>query len=96
MSPIHIQLLFHSWYRYTQGSGLSVWYDVATVTLLVTLLIYSYHQQGKIAWKYAKNILTFGGCIWAIYTAAEILNPTALTEAWVYSVEPYTILLSYH
>lgn len=85
MSPIHIQLLFIPWYRYTQGSGLSVWYDVATVTLLVTLLIYSYHQQGKIAWKYAKNILTFGGCIWAIYTAAEILNPTALTEAWVYS-----------
>lgn len=76
---------FIPWYRYTQGSGLSVWYDVATVTLLVTLLIYSYHQQGKIAWKYAKNILTFGGCIWAIYTAAEILNPTALTEAWVYS-----------
>lgn len=76
---------FIPWYRYTQGSGLSVWYDVATVTLLVTLLVYSYHQQGKIAWKYAKNILTFGGCIWAIYTAAEILNPTALTEAWVYS-----------
>lgn len=76
---------FIPWYRNTQGSGLSVWYDVATVTLLVTLLIYSYHQQGKIAWKYAKNILTFGGCIWAIYTAAEILNPTALTEAWVYS-----------
>lgn len=76
---------FIPWYRYTQGSGLSVWYDVATVTLLVTLLIYSYHQQGKIAWKYAKNILTFGGCIWAIYTAAEIMNPTALTEAWIYS-----------
>ena len=76
---------FIPWYRYTQGSGLSVWYDVATVTLLVTLLIYSYHQQGKIAWKYAKNILTFGGCIWAIYTAAEIINPTALTEAWIYS-----------
>lgn len=76
---------FIPWYRYTQGSGLSVWYDVATVTLLVTLLIYSYHQQGKIAWKYAKNILTFGGCIWTIYTAAEIINPTALTEAWIYS-----------
>ena len=76
---------FIPWYRYTQGSGLSVWYDVATVTLLVTLLIYSYHQQGKIAWKYTKNILTFGGCIWAIYTAAEIMNPTALTEAWIYS-----------
>lgn len=76
---------FIPWYRYTQGSGLSVWYDVATVTLLITLLIYSYHQQGKIAWKYTKNILTFGGCIWAIYTAAEIINPTALTEAWIYS-----------
>ena len=49
---------FIPWYRYTQGSGLSVWYDVATVTLLITLLIYSYHQQGKIAWKYTKNILT--------------------------------------
>ena len=32
-----------------------------------------------------KIILTFGGCIWAIYTAAEIINPTALTEAWIYS-----------
>ena len=76
---------FIPWYRYTQGSGLSVWYDVATVLLLVTLLIYSYHQQGKIAWKYARNILTIGGCVWGIYTAAEILNPTALTEAWIYS-----------
>ena len=75
---------FIPWYRYTLGSGLSVWYDVATVVLLLVLIVYTF-QQGKISWKYARNILTFGGCIWAIYTAAEVLNPTALTEAWVYS-----------
>lgn len=39
---------FIPWYRYTQGSGLSVWYDVATVTLLVTLLIYSYHNKVRL------------------------------------------------
>ncbi len=75
---------FILWYRYTQGSGLSVWYDVATVLLLVALLIHSYYQ-GKLPWKYGRNILTIGGCVWGIYTAAEILNPTALTEAWIYS-----------
>lgn len=32
-----------------------------------------------------KNILTLGGGIWALYTAAEVMNPTAVTEAWIYS-----------
>lgn len=75
---------FIPWYRYTLRTGLSVWYDTATVILFVILLIYSFHQ-GRISWKYAKNILTFGGGIWAIYTAAEIMNPTAVTKAWIYS-----------
>ena len=75
---------FIPWYRYTQRTGLSVWYDTATAILFVILLIYSFHQ-GKISWKYARNVLTFGGCIWTIYTVAEIMNPTALTEAWIYS-----------
>ena len=75
---------FIPWYRYTQRTGLSVWYDTAIILLFVMLLIYSFHQR-KISWKYAQNILTIGGCIWAIYTTAEILNPTALTEAWIYS-----------
>lgn len=75
---------FIPWYRYTQRTGLSVWYDTAIILLFVMLLIYSFHQR-KISWKYAQNILTLGGCIWAIYTTAEILNPTALTEAWIYS-----------
>lgn len=75
---------FILWYRYTLRTGLSVWYDTSNIILFIIILVYSFHQ-GKISWKYARNVLTLGGCIWAIYTAAEVMNPTAVTEAWIYS-----------
>lgn len=75
---------FIPWMRYTQGRGLSIWYDAAIILLLIILLIFSY-QQGKVLWKYTKNVLTIGGFIWASYTVLEIINPTAITEAWIYA-----------
>lgn len=75
---------FIAWYRYTQRTGLSVWYDIAIVVMLINLMIYSAKQDGT-SWKRSTNIFTIGGLIWAIYTIAEIANPTAVTEAWVYS-----------
>lgn len=71
-------------YRYTQAQGLSVWYDVSTVSLFIILIAHIYLQD-KSKWKYIKNIFTTGGVIWALYTIAEVLNPTAVTEAWIYS-----------
>ena len=75
---------FIPWYRYTLRTGLSVWYDIAVVVMFVILLVYS-GKQGNISWRRGGNILTIGGLIWAIYTIAEIANPTAVTEAWIYS-----------
>lgn len=75
---------FIPFYRYTQTQGISVWYDATTVSLFIILLAHTYLQNNNI-WKYLKNILTFGGVIWAFYTVAEVLNPTAVTEAWIYS-----------
>lgn len=76
---------FIPWYRYTQRTGLSVWYDVSIVLLFIILLVYSAYHEGKVSWKHARNILTIGGLFWSLYTAAEIINPTAVAEAWIYS-----------
>ncbi|WP_300699438.1 O-antigen ligase [Bacteroides sp.] len=75
---------FLAWIRYTERTGLSVWYDIANVLMLIILIVYS-GKQSEISWKKAQNILTIGGLAWGIYTVAEIANPTAVTEAWVYS-----------
>ena len=81
----------------TQGSGLSVWYDVATVTPVCDAPdIYSYHQQGKIAWKYTKNILTFGGLYMGHIYAAEIMNQQLSRKLGFTPVESYTVPLSCH
>lgn len=75
---------FTPWYRYSGESGLSVWSDIFWWLLFIIIIINS-TIKANIPWKRAANILTIGGLIWALYTTAEIINPTAVTEAWVFS-----------
>lgn len=76
---------FMAFYRYAYGSGFSVWYDVALImTLAMVGMYYSFHRDVSPR-KYIGNILTIGGIVWSIYTAAEVLNQTADTDAWIRS-----------
>lgn len=75
---------FMPWYRYSEGSGLSVWSDILWWMALIIIIINSVIYN-NIPWKRAFNLLTIGGAIWAVYTAAEVANPSAVTEAWIFS-----------
>lgn len=70
--------------RYYDTSGSSVWIDVFFIIIVVIVMLHTVTIK-DIPWKQAINCLTIGAFVWAIYTAAEILNPTADTEAWVMS-----------
>lgn len=72
------------WLRYSQIEGFSVWSDILWWLALVIVIIYSFVKR-DILWKRALNPLTIGGFIWAVYTTAEIANPSAITDAWVFS-----------
>lgn len=75
---------FNAWYRYSATEGISVWSDIVWVSLFIIIIVNSLLNH-NISWKHAINIFTIGGLFWAIYTASEILNSTAVTEAWVLS-----------
>lgn len=75
---------FIPWVRYFEIDGFSVWADILWWITFIIVIINSF-VIGSIPWKRAINPLTIGGLIWAVYTMAEILNPSAISEAWVYS-----------
>lgn len=73
-----------AWIRYTETTGRSVWLDILFVVIFIMVIVHSILMK-DIPWKLALNCLTLGGGLWAIYCLAEILNPTADTEAWIMS-----------
>ena len=79
-----LNYFFTPWTRYSEIDGLSVWSDIVWWSTFVIVIIRAL-TIGNIPWKRAINPLTIGGIFWAAYTVAEIINPSAITEAWVYS-----------
>lgn len=75
---------FIFWYRYVEGEGLSVWVDILWILVLIIVIVNSctYHNR---PWHRARNIMVIGGVIWAFYTLTEVINPSAVFDAWVYS-----------
>lgn len=75
---------FNAWYRYSGTEGLSVWSDIVWVSLFIIIIVNTALYK-NISWKHAINFLVVSGLFWGIYTVCEILNPTAVTEAWINS-----------
>ncbi len=70
--------------RYGKVTGISLIIDVLIIfTLLVTLIQSTLY--GNIPWKRIKNPVTFGTCIWMIYTFLELVNPNSKIDAWIAS-----------
>lgn len=42
-------------------------------------------------WKRSRNFLTLMWCIWFIYCLGELLNPTAVAEAWSIAINGYAL-----
>lgn len=76
--------LFIPWTRYSLSDGLSVWSDILWWSVFIIVIINTFLKR-NIPWKQSLNILTLGGVVWALYAIAEIANPTAVMEAWIYS-----------
>lgn len=67
--------------RYGQLSGFSVIMDAGLLSALFAALAHSILTE-RLPWSNGKNILTIGCALWAIYCFLEVVNPTAIFEAW--------------
>lgn len=70
--------------RYTHTSGLSVIMDIGLFSIIFAAVAHSILTR-KLPWGNAFNFLTMASLIWAIYCSFELLNPTAISEAWTSS-----------
>ena len=70
--------------RYTHTSGLSIFIDIGLFSVCFAAIIHSLLAQ-SLPWKNAFNFVTMGLSVWTIYCFLELLNPTALDEAWTSS-----------
>lgn len=71
--------------RYAGLSGLSIFADILILLTIISVILnrtlgYKSGSHFKIG-----NILTLLSTIWAVYCIFEIVNPTAMTEAWILS-----------
>lgn len=67
--------------RYGQLSGFSVIMDIGLFSTLFTALVHSILTK-KLPWSNGINMLTIGCTLWAVYCFLEVVNPTAVFEAW--------------
>ena len=71
--------------RYIDVAQMGLLTDVLLVLILFSLLMHTVFLK-DIKWSYAKNggflLLT----VWLVYCMFELVNPRAVTEAWVYSI----------
>lgn len=70
--------------RYTHTSGLSVIIDIGLFSVCFAALIHSILVK-SLPWRNAFNPVTMGLSVWTIYCFLELLNPTAIDEAWTSS-----------
>ena len=70
--------------RYTHTSGLSIIMDIGLFSICFAGVAHSILTK-SLPWKFAYNFLTIGALVWALYCFFELLNPTAISEAWISS-----------
>lgn len=70
--------------RYTHTSGLSAIMDIGLLYICFATVTHSILTQ-KLPWKNAFNFLTMGALVWALFCFFQLLNPTAISEAWMSS-----------
>lgn len=70
--------------RYVNVSGISVVMDVLLWMQLLLIIMYNV-LKGVHNWKRAVNLLTMTSIVWTLYCLLEVINPSAVFEAWVMS-----------
>lgn len=70
--------------RYTYTTGLSAMMDAGLFCTMFAALIHSMLTK-QLPWRNAFNFITMGTLVWAFYCFFEILNPTAVNDAWISS-----------
>lgn len=70
--------------RYVNVQNSSVIMDIFIVFLLVSIFLYAL-CGGKIPWQRANNKLLYISLVWMIYVFYELFNPSAVTEAWIFT-----------
>ena len=70
--------------RYVNVQNSSVIMDILIVFILVSTFLYAL-CGGKIPWRRANNKLLYISLIWMIYVFFELFNPSAVTEAWIFT-----------
>lgn len=70
--------------RYTHTNGLSAIMDIGLLYICFVTIAHSILAE-KLPWKNTFNFLTIGALIWALFCFFQLLNPTAISEAWMSS-----------
>jgi len=70
--------------RYTHTTGLSVFIDIGLISVCFAAFAHSILAKG-LPWRNAYNFVTMGTLVWTTYCCFELLNPTAISEAWISS-----------
>ena len=70
--------------RYVNVQNSSVIMDIFIVFLLVSIFLYAL-CGGIIPWQRANNKLLYISLVWMIYVFYELFNPSAVTEAWIFT-----------
>lgn len=70
--------------RYVDVQNSSVIMDIFIVFLLASIFLYAL-CGGKIPWNRANNKLLYISLAWMIYVFFELFNPSAVTEAWIFT-----------
>lgn len=83
-------------YRYVTFGSLGLVADALILLTLISLILRSIFFK-DINWGNAKNAGVFFMMIWLLYCILELLNPSAVTAAWVYNIRsaylPFIIML---
>ena len=81
---IYTELLFIGIQRYVNVQNSSVIMDIFIAFILICTFLYAL-CGGKIPWQRANNKLLYISLVWMIYVFFELFNPSAVTEAWIFT-----------
>lgn len=70
--------------RYVNVQNSSVIMDIFIAFILICTFLYAL-CGGKIPWQRANNKLLYISLVWMIYVFFELFNPSAVTEAWIFT-----------